>query len=59
MNIFENGIIHKIFYPNTITEKPYKPLTCGKWELGGHIQSDNIHGGHIVKGATKRAGTLT
>ena len=59
MNIFECGIIYKILYHNTITDKPYQPLTFGKWELGGHIQLENIHGGNIVRVPTKRAGTQT
>ena len=58
MNIYECGIMDKLVYPNTTTEKACKFLASGSRALRGRIRAENSQGGHIVKGATERADKL-
>ena len=58
MNIYECGIMDKIVYTNTITEKACKSLAYSRRALGGRIRADNSQGGHIVQGVTERAVTM-
>ena len=37
MNMYECGIMDKLVYPNTITEKEFKSLDYGGWAIGGRI----------------------
>ena len=52
MNIYECGIIDKLVYPNTITDKAYKPVAYGGQALGGRIRAENSQGGNIVQVVT-------
>ena len=58
MNIYEYGIMDKLVYPNTITDKACKSLVNGRRALGGRIREGNSQGGHIVQGVTERAVTM-
>ena len=54
MKLYEGGIMDKLLYPNTITDKACKSLAYGGRALRGRIQEDISQGGHIVQGAIER-----